>query len=286
MSANHVHLINPATIHVAEVVNVESVYSILSISPLLIDNDDLVTVSFNTTTPAEDDWIGAYSPPTANILTSSPVKFGYCGALSKSTYLQDGFGHLAFNLTNLRAGVKFYYFKGGTDSPVLVANSTDVVEYNNVNQPLRNRVVATGDPNIFSLLWSSNNSVQPVLKWGLQSNSYIYTIPAITSHLEKSSMCGGVATGFGWRDLGAIHTANFTGLLDLNLSNKNISYIFGDAATNDFSKEFTLLVPPQAGTQPPNRPTTVALFADLGVGSSDNSYDTTGKISSLYEKFI
>jgi hypothetical protein len=88
-------------------------------------------------------------------------------------------------------------------------------------------------------------------------------------------MCGGAATTIGWRSLGFIHTANFSGIVDMNLSNKDIYYIFGDAATDNFSPQWTFFLPPLPGTQPPTRPTTVALLADLGVGTNDDSYDAT-----------
>jgi hypothetical protein len=276
MSSNHLHLIDPSSI-TFQAEETADVYTIVSVDPLLINNDDLVTIRFNSTSPADTDWIGAYSPPTVDVLQTSPIKWGYCNAGSHSTYLANGMGQLAFNLTNLRDGIKFYYFKGDVSSPVVVDSSADVVNFINVNQPLRNRVVATGDPNVLSLLWSSNSSAQPTLKWGTKSHEYVYTVNADTSRVLNSSLCGGVATGFGWRELGEIHTANFSGLLDLGLSGTNISYVFGDAATNDFSDEFTLHVPPRAGTQPRHRPTTIALYADMGVGSSDNSYDTTGE---------
>jgi hypothetical protein len=277
MSANHVHLINPSTIRKYSEENTQNTYSILSVSPLLINNDDLVTVNFTSSAPAANDWIGAYSPPDVDVTTTSPVKWGYCGAPSRSTYMSTGYGDLAFNLTNLRAGVKFYYFKGDVTSPVSVANSSDIVQFADINQPLRNRVIATGDPNVLNLMWSSSSTYEPVLKWGTVPGVYDYTVDATTTTVPKSSLCGGVAVGTGWRNLGMIHTASFVGLQDLQLSGRNISYIFGDAATNDFSGEFTLFVPPLAGTQPRNRPTTVALYGDMGVGSSDNSYDTTGK---------
>lgn len=276
MSANHVHLVKSASIRHKVVFDVGESYSITAVNPTTIDNDDVVIVEFNTTNPSETDWVGAYSPSSVNVLHTSPIKFGYCGAPSQSTYLSNGIGQLAFNLTNLRADVKFYYFTNDVVEPLLVAESAEIVGFTNVNQPLRNRVVPTGDPNVLQLLWSSATSETPTLKWGTIPGEYTNIVNADTSVIHNSSLCGGAATGFGWRDLGLIHTANFTGLVDLNLANTNISYVFGDAATDDYSGEFNLFVPPLAGTQPPNRPTTVVLYADMGVGSSDNSYDTTG----------
>jgi acid phosphatase type 7 len=51
-----------------------------------------------------------------------------------------------------------------------------------------------------------------------------------------------------------------------------IYYKYGDAATGDWSSEFKLRVPPLAGKQPPDRPTQVLLFDDMGRGSLDMSY--------------
>jgi acid phosphatase type 7 len=274
-AANHLHLISPSVIRVGSGFSQVETYSIFNVEPLVINSGDLVYVKFNTTFPSDSDWIGAYSPPDIDISTSTPVKFGYCSEPSSSNYLVSGSGQLAFNMTNLRAGIKFYYFTGGVHTPVLVASSEKVVEFQDNNQPLRNRIIPTGDPNVFKLVWSSATSTAPVLKWGTEKNNYPYVVNAVTSTITNTSLCGGVAVKEGWRDLGLIHTANFTGLVDLGLSSANISYIFGDQDTNDFSPEFTFLTPPFAGMQPPGRPTTVALFADLGVGSSDNSYDTT-----------
>jgi hypothetical protein len=249
-------------------------YQISSVSPTLIDNDDIVTVSYQSSHPQPWDWIGAYSPPDVNITITAPIKFGNCSGNTTINYLKTGFGALNFNLTNMRAGVKFYYFTGGTKIPLLVANSSQVVEFRNPNQPLRQRIVPTGNPNIYTLLWSSKNSTIPMVKWGTSPGNYPYVVNATTYTFTKDDMCGGVAKTTGWRDPGLIHAVNLTGILDLNLDSKPINYIFGDEATNDFSQEIYFLVPPRAGRQPPNRPTTVAVFGDLGVGSTDSSYDT------------
>eukprot|EP01031_Cornospumella_fuschlensis_P036154 gene36154-43850_t len=255
--------------HVAATSN----YSITSVSPTLITNDDIVSVGFNSTAPGENDWIGAYSPADADISSVVPVKWGYCKD-AQGDYLSSGSGLMTFNMTNLRADFKFYYFTGGPASPVNVANSDTVVTFANLNQPLRNRVVPTGDPNTLQLLWSSYNSTSPTLQWGTTSGSYPYTMAADTVTVDKSQMCGAPANNSGWRDLGLIHKANISGILDLSLSNTQIYYRFGDVSTNDFSPEVVFLVPPAKGTQPPNRPTQVVVMADLGVGSTDTSYDT------------
>ena len=254
MSSNHLHLVFPNAIKI----ETSDSYAITNVSPVLIDNDDIVYVTFSSTSPGEGDWIGAYSPPNADVTSTAPIKFGYCDGSPYSTYLTSGAGQLAFNLTNMRSGVSFKYFTSGTLDPVLVANSSSIVEFKNINQPLRNRIVATGDHNVYNLLWSSATSSTPVLKWGIENNTYIYTSFATSSTITKSSLCsGGAATSTGWHELGLIHTANFTGIVDAGLSSKMIYYIFGDESTGDFSLQQTFHVPPLPGTQPPDRPTQV-----------------------------
>ena len=112
-------------------------YTITSVSPTLINNDDLVTVSFTSTNPQPYDWIGAYSPPDVDITQTVPVKFGCCiGSCLTGTptnsYLTSGSGSLSFNMTNLRAGIKFYYFANSTVEPVMVASSSQVVQFTNI----------------------------------------------------------------------------------------------------------------------------------------------------------
>ncbi len=90
-------------------------YTFADIAPLLISNDDVVTVQFYSQTPSTEDWIGAYSPADADITATVPVKYGWCDEVS--SYLTKGSGYLTFNLTNLRSDVKFYYFTGEFITP-------------------------------------------------------------------------------------------------------------------------------------------------------------------------
>jgi len=248
-----------------------SSYKISHISPLLINNDDVVTVVFQSSTPGTKDWIGAYSPANVDITKTVPVKYGWCD--DDDTYLYDGMGELTFNFTNLRADIKFYYFTNSTAYPIVVDNSPSVVQFKNNNEPLRPRMVASGNPDIFTLYWSSATSKQPTLRWGTSPKSYPNIVAGGTFTIDQSEMCGAPASTIGWRDLGLIHSANMSGMMAL--ANQKIYYIFGDEATNDYSSEFIFNAPPVAGTQPSadkKRGTRVVLFDDLGRGSTDMTY--------------
>lgn len=121
------------------------IYEIVSVTPTAIDNNDIITVSFFATQPnsqAYGDWIGAYSPPDVDITKTVPVKYGWCD--ESSEYNTNGVGQLSFNMTNLRSDIKFYYFTSGTYYPVNVNSSDTTVSFNNINEPLRPRVVPTG----------------------------------------------------------------------------------------------------------------------------------------------
>ena len=241
---------------------------ITKISPLVISNNDVVTVEFTSSQPSSGDWIGAYSPPTVDITQTVPVKYGFLDASPE--YLSTGRGALRFNMTNLRAPVKFYYFKNGLSAPQLVASSSAVVSFADNDEPLRPRVVPSGDPDVFRLLWSTAASASPTVKWGTARGDYSHVVAAASSSIAQTDMCGGDALGVGWRDLGLVHTASLSGMRAL--SGSTIYYIFGDAVTGTFSREFAFCVPPLAGTQPPSRPTTAVLLCDMGRGSSDDTY--------------
>ena len=179
--ANEFQILNPHAISKSLRHASDDDYSI-SLSPLLINNDDIVTVEFSSQVPASGDWIGAYSPADIDITTTVPVKYGWCD--DDDDYLDGGAGKLTFNLTNLRSNVKFYYFTNSTGSPIMVDSSAPVVDFENYNQPLRPRVVPTGDPDVFSLLWSSATSKTPTMKWGTASGELVNIVLAETDTID------------------------------------------------------------------------------------------------------
>ena len=280
---------------------------ISDVKPRNIWNDDMVTVSFKASAPKHDDWIAAYSPPDVNIEDTVPVKYGFCDDFNTG-YLSNGVGTMTFNMTNLRAGVRFYYIIGGFKSETKQAvNSTapmgtkaamDLQFFDN-NEQLRPRVVPTGDLDEYTVLWSSNSPGAPTLVWSSDvkdvpgsvtdpkftsaSNVNVgtgaaLTITGKTTTIEKSELCGYPANKEGWRDMGYIHSAPLKGMRAL--ANQKVYYTFGDAASdkwtrwdgNGTQRVWELFVPPLPGTQPPNRPTTIVWFDDLGRGSNDQAW--------------
>ena len=274
--SNELQLVRNENIKI-QLLSTNDTYEITNVEPTWISNNDVVKVYYKSSNPDSGDWIGAYSPivdPT-ELPTTVPVKFGYCD--KAKTYLdpsspQYGEGVLYFNFTNLRESISFYYFTGKIHHPNLVNTTLNTynVSFINKNQPLRPRVTPTGNVDIFKLSWSSYNSTTPTLKWGTISGSYTNIVIANTTTIDKSSLCGWPANDHGWRDMGLIHSAYLEGMK--NLANEKLYYIFGDEITNDYSEEFTFFPPQLPGEQPPNRPTKLILYDDLGRGSTDDTY--------------
>ena len=248
-------------------------FKINSVSPKVILNNGIITVSYSTLNASINDWIGAFSPPDVDIRTKLPAKYGFAFKGSEN-YLITGIGSLDFNMTNLRAGIRFYYFSNGLLEPILEYKSLDIVNFEDINEPLRNRIQPTGDYNTFQLHWSSATSSIPQLHWGTSPKVYPNIVNAISFQIDRNQVCGSPANSTGWHDLGMINKALFTDIVTQNLYGKSIYYIFGEKNTNKFSKEFIFRLPPYPGNQPLNRPTQVVLMADLGIGSSVSASNT------------
>lgn len=250
-------------VHIASANINQTIANIVNISPLKINNGDIVTILFYSDIPTADDWIGAYSPADVDPALSYPVIYSFCAYAQN--YLTSGKGTLHFNFTNLRDDIKFYFFTNGTKYPVVLHKYEYVVSFFNYNEPLKARIVPENN-NTMKLLWSSKNSSSPMLKWGVLPKSYTTTVQAITTHINSSELCGSPAISMGWRDLGAIHAALFE--LPVQNSMNTIYFIFGDNHTKDWSKEHTFKLPSRSGhhLQKTDKPRKVIVVCDMGTG--------------------
>ena len=281
--ANEFQLIDPALITFSPTFGSKDLqatlngfqYKVEPVGNLLIKNDQVVHVTYTTNNPNASDWIGAYSPALTNVSQHVPVKFAY--ADMDPDYLKNGRGNLTFNFTNLRSDISFYYFTNGLHHPIAQATTVDkpelYVDFENYNEPLRPRVVPTGDYNVYNLLWSTNSSTSPMVKWGVKTGVYTNSAAATTSSITRDDVCGGFhsrAVGIGWHNTGLIHTAPLVGMSSLP-AGSTIYYVFGDETIpNGLSREYVFNVPPQPGAVM-NRPTTAILYCDLGRGGSDDA---------------
>lgn len=251
-------------------------YEVSEVTPTEIGNDDVVTVKFRVPKgmPGFMDYIAAYSPADANPTEVVPVKYGWCDR--SPDYLKTGEGSLTFNLTNLRSDVKFYYITNGTDVPVIKSSSKQLVSFKNPAEPLRARVVPSGDYDVMWVLWSSSSAVKPQLKWGFSPGVYDHVADARGGAITKDMLCDEPATGKGWRETGAILTADMTGMKAA--AAQKVYYIFGDDGNGGgWSNEHVFNAPPLPGQPSAARAdgstgTRVILYDDMGRGTTDQSY--------------
>jgi len=162
--ANEFQLIDPSNIKIDYISRTRSkfsplyndVFNITNVSPLSIKNDQIVTVSFSCSDYAYgfSDWIGAY-PANQDITKIVPLRYSYCN--TNASYMQTGSASLTFNFTNVRSDIAFFFMRNQVNSNKTTYNVMHQYPFNvsfqNPNEQLRPRIVATGDTSKFKLLW-------------------------------------------------------------------------------------------------------------------------------------
>lgn len=251
-------------------------YEIVRIYPALVDSDySRVTITFRTgrNTSSPDDWIGVYAPADADITRLAPVKIGFCSDATR--YLIDGVGSLTFRVTNFRSNMSVYYFTGGLSAPAAVHRAAQQISFRRPNEPLRPRIAASGDPDVLHLVWDSKHSEAPTLRWGLERGIFENYASATAAKLRREQLFAPPATSAGWLELGERHTASFVGML--KYPGRRVYYIFGDAATEDWSGERVLIVPHGPGRHlGETRPATIAVFGDSSRAGDDEAFSMQG----------
>lgn len=163
---NEFQMLQPARLAFAAP-DVAANYS-LAVSPLLISDDEVVTLNFSSSTASNGDWIGAYSPVPASdaeLFNTVPVKLAWCDR--DPGYLTTGAGTLRMQLTAAYRGpVAFYYFTGKFVDQTLVGRAPQPVTFTSdaLTAPLLPRVMPTGDPDVVRVVWGSLNATQPTVR--------------------------------------------------------------------------------------------------------------------------
>jgi hypothetical protein len=252
-------------------------YVVDSVSPQVIGNGGEVKVRFTVANGRQDskDYIAAYSPADVDPTKTTPVKYGWCNRTPG--YMKDGEGELTFNMTNLRSDVKFYYVTGGTEKPALKSSSDALVSFENPNEPLRARVVPSGDYDIMWVLWSSASASKPQLKWGTSPGVYDNVADATWTSIQPEDLCGAPAAEEGFRETGMVIKASMSGMAAA--ATRKVYYIFGDDANGGgWSHEHVFQAPPGPGQASPVRGesgstgTRVILYDDMGRGTTDDTF--------------
>ncbi|XP_064404192.1 uncharacterized protein LOC135349586 [Halichondria panicea] len=251
----------------------------VSVSPSALEKSgSWVNVSWEgVASPSDDDWVGVYSPPVGGSIDPvkhAPVKFQY--ANFNKSHMTSGSGSLRFRLVNMRDDIIMGFFTGGFEKPVLVAVS-NLVSFKNFNEPLQGHLAFAGDPTQMIVVWVTKDSAQPEVVWGMASGQYTYHAKAVSSMYTDKDMCGGPATGVGYRDAGTLHQATMN-----NLSPGQIYYYkYGDAsdASSSWSEEASFRAALPAG---PDQTVRVIAYGDMGNGQPDDSRQTvTGQQPAL-----
>lgn len=121
------------------------------------------------------------------------------------------------------------------------------------------------DVNEYRIMWASEFSRRPILKFGSASGKYDNYEHALSAGIDKRSLCGAPANSSGWYDMGLTHTATLE-------AHGPVYYIVGDEELGVWSKEELFTPPPGRGKSPSTRPTRVVLLADMGIGSNQEGH--------------
>jgi len=259
--------INPEQI----VSNIDPQIKILVSKTVLTKSAEPVKVTWFNPSPSTEDWIALYSPIPTNFADQLPVK--YIWATWSPNYIVSGVGSYSFNVVNLRDDYIVVFFQNGTINPILSSIGPKLT-FVNYNEPLQEHLALSHLPNALTLTWSSKTHINPQVKYGVKSGKYdFHSIPKTITY-EREDLCGGLATGAGWRDPGEIHTA----LLNNLEYNTTYYYIFGDESFG-FSSERSFVSPlPPASSfieGEEDLTTNVVVYGDLGQAPADRSDDSS-----------
>eukprot|EP00731_Ephydatia_muelleri_P019794 Em0012g619a len=182
-------------------------------------------------------------------------------------YMIAGKGTLKFQLINMRDNMIVGFFTGGnlfqtvefcfdfagSQNPVLLAAS-DIIQFQNYNEPLQGHLVLSDDPTKSSSFGSLRS-----LRFHRWSGDRKV---ASSSTYKAGDMCGSPATDFGFLDPGMLHQVTMDNLVP----GKKYFYVFGDIF--GFSQEYSFTAPPVAS---PNSTVRVVVYGDMGNGQVDDS---------------
>lgn len=249
-----------------------STYNV-TVAPLQVNDGDYITITVSCSTPAYGDWIGLWSPSSANFSTTVPAKYMWLDSNrqynASAAANGTGVATVRMQLINMRADYRVVFLRGGTGKNALAMSASPVITFADYNQALRARVIPGADEDSMTIRWTSNSGLgQPTLYWSSTSGGPYQSVNATSEHMSQSELCGSPATGKGWRDLGWAHSATLTGLHSIG-AGKLIYYRYGDGISG-LHNETSFRIPPPPGQ---SYPTTIIAFGDLGRGTPDYEAD-------------
>ncbi|KAI4336316.1 hypothetical protein L6164_014855 [Bauhinia variegata] len=242
-----------------------------------------VTVDIDYPDPAEDDWVGVFSPANFNSSTcppnkdgeaktpyicTAPIKYKYA-KYSNSEYTNTGKATLKFQLINQRADFSFALFSGGLSNPKLVAISNYIL-FINPKAPLYPRLAQGKSWDEMTVTWTSGYDISeavPFVEWGIKGERQMRS-PAGTLTFKRNSMCGPPARTVGWRDPGFIHTSFLKNLWPDYVYTYRLGHFLSSHGSYVFSKRYSFKASPYPGQDSLQR---IIIFGDMGKAERDGS---------------
>ena len=231
-------------------------------------------------------WVGVYSPPGVDLLNATaPVKYSIVEKYSNA-YIASGIGGLNFDLHKMRGDFDFVlfssddpasanaiYHKNFSDWANILGDSqpiarSQVVSFTGKDEPIVPRLGLTksGERKV-SITWTSGRKDKNAkVRWRYVGDaSWQPTEFASTTQVTKDQFCGAPANGFGYRHSGYQHYAEIENKVD---NKRAFEYQLGDDVSEfEESRVYEGKFLPVIGASH----TTLALFGDMGVGTTDDS---------------
>jgi acid phosphatase type 7 len=262
-----------------------------------ISSGGVVTVTWNCTSLPPGAWIGAYSPPPADLdalRNSYPVRM----TQNLDTWAGTPSGSVRMRFGNYRLPLQFFMMAGGNYyqapcCPLYITNSSTLVAFADPNEPVRPRLMVVGDApdqaKNLRVMWGSYNASARTAsaQFSLQPNyvnttndGYFVGWASQVTRVTRDQLFNAPANGSGFTDLGNVHWVD----VDLNdyltaaERNRTLYFRVGDANRGAWLADVPFVIPPPPGAPTVfnpltggGQPMTLAIFGDYGRGSADDS---------------
>jgi hypothetical protein len=231
-----------------------------------------VLVSWTIEDPQAADVVAIFSPPGSSV----PI---LVRSITKSENWNSGVGSFTFKLVNNRLDFEFQLLR--FPSPVNIGSvemtnadtrinwsearslaRSDVVRFENVNEPLQGHIALTGDITQMLVMWVSNSTQTPSVQYGISTMSSETTGTFKTYTI--TDLCNKPATDpANFRSPGNINTV----LLKNLIPNTVYNYRFGNQQ-DGWSQQWNFKTAPAVSA---DKPVTFLAFGDMGVAPNEEA---------------
>lgn len=261
-----------------------------------ISSGGVVTVTWSCASLPPGAWIGAYSPPPADL---NALRNSYPVRMTKNldTWAGTPSGSVRMRFGNYRRPLQFFLMSGGNVyppppcCPLYFANSSTLIEFADPNEPVRPRLMVVGDSpdqaHNLRVMWGtfnvSGSEASADFAQELKNSTergYFVGWPSNVTTVTRDQLFNAPANGSGFTDLGHIHSVDIdlSWYLDAAARNRTLYMRLGEPRRGVWLSDIPFVIPPPpgaAGAFNPltggGQPMTLAIFGDYGRGSADDS---------------